>query len=391
VTASAKPGKRVRVAHLITELNVGGAENMLCRLVESSEVATSLDTVVISLESGGELAGRIAAAGVGVYNLGLAAGSLDPRGVWRLVRLLRRVNPDVLQTWLYSADLAGLAASLLMRGPRLAWNIRCAQLDPAEHTRLLKLLLPVLAAASGRPDAVVANSLAGRVAHERIGYHPRRWDIIPNGFDTEAFKPLPSAGVDVRQELGLPDDALLIGHVGRVHPIKDHDTLLRAVATVFRSVDRAHLLLIGRGTDTSSLIAGLGAGLGLGTRLHALGERRDTARLLAALDVAVSSSHSEGFPNVIGEAMACGIPCAVTDAGDSAALLGDGGVVVPPRNPDALAEAILQLFRMEASARRAMGEAGRARIVREFSLPTIARRYVDLYMELAGGQAICAA
>ena len=362
---------------------------MLTRLVEASD-RTQLDNTVITLQPGGSLAPRLARAGVAVHDLGLGPGRFDPRALWRLAKLLRRLNPDVLQTWLYHADLAGLLTSFIVRGPRLMWNIRCTELDPSEYSWILAQVLRVLAAASGRPSAVIANSVAGIASHERLGYHPRRWEVIPNGFDTELFRPSADARAEIRRELGVSEGTLLVGHVGRFHPMKGHDVLLRAAARVAERLDHVNFVLVGKGTESESSVTDLVNTSGIGRRVHRLGERRDIATLLAAFDIVVSSSHSEGFPNVVGEAMSCGVPCVVSDVGDSATLLGGCGVVVPPRDSEQLALGILRVLAMESSARQAMGAAGRTRIVSHYSLERIVNRYRELYLDIAQGR-VCAA
>jgi glycosyltransferase involved in cell wall biosynthesis len=319
-----------------------------------------------------------------VISLGMRPGRLNAAGLYRAFRLLRTLKPDVLQTWLYHADLAGLLAGTLARVPAIAWNIRCAALDPRDHPATLPLLLRALAWASRRPSAVVSNSAAGLRAHEQLGYRPRRWAIIPNGFDTERYKPCGTARRDFRREIGVGDDVPLVGLVARAHPMKDHATFLAAAAIVAARRPDAQFVAAGRGVPESAAIAGLVTRLGLGGRAHLLDERHDTWRVLAALDVAVSSSYSEAFPNVVGEAMACGTSAVVTDVGDSALIVGAAGRVVPPRDPKALAEAIVELLSMETAARQTLGVAGRARIIEEYSISAIASRYLRLYGELTG-------
>jgi glycosyltransferase involved in cell wall biosynthesis len=231
---------------------------------------------------------------------------------------------------------------------------------------------------------VVSNSAAGLRAHEQLGYRPRRWAIIPNGFDTDRYKPCGTARQDFRREIGVGDDVPLVGLVARAHPMKDHATFLAAAAIVAARRPDVQFIVAGRGVPESAAIADLLSTHGLGGRAHLLDERQDTWRVLAALDIAVSSSYSEAFPNVVGEAMACGTSPVVTDVGDSALIVGAAGRVVPPRDPNALAQAVVELLSMEPAGRKALGAAGRARIREEYSISAIASRYLRLYGELAG-------
>jgi glycosyltransferase involved in cell wall biosynthesis len=377
-------GTHLRVCHLITDLDVGGAEVMLARLVERLERGP-VHNMVIALRSEGQVAARIERAGVAVYAVGIGAGMSTVPALSRLVRLIRQFRPDVLQTWLYHADLAGLVAGTLARVPNIVWNIRCAELDPRDHPRSLPALLRVLSFASGRPSAIICNSMAGRRAHEALGYHPRQWCIIPNGFDTDAFHPCATARAELRRELAVPDTIELVGLLARVHPMKDHATFLNAAKIVGAAKASVHFVVAGRDVPAAPQINSLIDVLDLRRRVHLLPERSDAPRFLAALDVAVSSSYSEALPNVVGEAMACGIPCAVTDVGDSAQLVGDAGVMVPPRDPPALAAGILRILDLGSTAYAALGRAARERIVSTFSLDAAAAKYERLYLDLAGG------
>ena len=377
--------EKIRVVHLITDLDVGGAEVMLARLVARLD-STRVENAVVSLGNRGAMAERIERSGISVSTLGLRPGRIDPLALWHLVALLRRLRPDVLQTWLYHSDLAGLVAGRLAQVPAIVWNIRCAELDPRDHPRSLPVLLRMLAFSSGWPSAVICNSNAGRLAHEQLGYSPRRWLVIPNGFDVDAFRPCSSARVELRHELGVAADVPLVGLLARFHPMKDHATFLRAAKIIARARSDVRFVAAGRGVSDNRALANLVSDYELQDRVHLLPERSDAPRFLAALDVAVSSSYGEAFPNIVGEAMACGIPCVATGVGDSAALVGDIGVIVPPRDPERLAAGIVQLLDLTPDRRATLGDAARQHIMSEFSLDRAARAYEDLYLELASGQ-----
>lgn len=369
---------RLRVAHVITDLDLGGAEVMLERLLPAL-AESAVENTVICLSTPGVLAERIRARGTKVICLDMRSSRPNPLALARLWRLLRALRPDIVQTWLYHADAAGLLAGLAARVPRVVWNIRCAELDPGDHPRYLPVLLRTLAAASGLPAAVVCNSEAGRREHERLGYRPKRWEIIPNGFDVDRFAPSPDAHTRLRAELGVPGETRLVGILARYHPMKDHPTFLRAAQAVVAQRADTHLMAVGRGVAESAELAVLVQALGLVGRVHLRAETTDAALFLAGLDCAVSSSYSEAFPNVVAEAMACGVPCVVTDVGESAAIVGDTGVVVPPRDPARLAAAILERLSLSPRARAAVGQAARARVIDHYSLRAAAGRYRALY------------
>ncbi len=354
---------------------------MLLRLLSRMDEARFRSSV-ISLTGGGTLGPRIAALGVPVTALGMRPAVPRPRALWRLVAALRAERPHVLQTWLYHADLLGLLAGRLAGLKAVVWNLRCSRLTAADKSRSLAAVVRLLAALSDRPAAVVVNSSAGRLAHEELGYRPRRWELIPNGFDTELFRPSAEARASVRRELGLAEDTPLVGLVGRYFGMKDHPNFLAAAARLHRARPDVHFLLAGEGVEAANpALARQVASLGLEGRAHLLGERADAARLTAAFDVACSSSYGEGFPNVVGEAMACGVPCVVTDVGDSARIVGECGLVVAPRDPAALAEGLRAL--LSRPDRPALGVAARERIRRHYSIEGVARRYEALYEEVA--------
>nr|ALS89902.1 stp2: sugar transferase, PEP-CTERM/EpsH1 system [uncultured bacterium] len=221
-----------------------------------------------------------------------------------------------------------------------------------------------------------------------MGFNLDKSCVIPNGIDETVFVPLTGARRSVRSELGLPEDAFLLGIMGRYHPAKDHGNFLQAAALLSKVHPKTHFLLIGRNVDGKNRkLCHSIEQLGLASRTHLLGERHDTARLCAALDVfSLSSSYGESFPNVVGEAMACEVPCVVTDIGGTPWMVGQTGRVVPPRDPRAMAEAWQELINLGQEERRALGREARARVVEHFTLKAVAERYVSLYEKVLAGK-----
>ncbi|MYK87494.1 MAG: glycosyltransferase [Acidobacteria bacterium] len=374
----------MRVCHLTTTLDFGGAELMLARLGEGMD-RRRFPTAVMRLAAPGPVADRIRAAGVDVTTLDMRRGWPAPSGLLRLAGRLRALRPGVLQTWLYHADLLGLAAGRLAGVPRILWNVRNSNMRMERYGFLSRRTLDACRLTSRHPDGIVVNSRAGYEAHRRIGYRPRVWYHIPNGIDTALFRPDAAARARVRLALGVPPDAPLIGFAARVDPMKDHDAFLRAAALLVRRRPAARFLLAGEGTQPGGRLDDPVRRAGLGGGLLRLGARADMAALTAALDVATAASRGEGFPNVVAEALACGVPCVVTDVGDGAEIVGGAGVVVPPENPERLAAAWADLIDRGPAARRDLGSAGRARIAGSYSLARAVRRYERLYASVARG------
>jgi len=375
----------VRVVHLITGLGSGGAEMMLYKLTSRLDPARFENTVV-SMTDSGSLGARFSSNGIALHTLGMRRGIPDLRRLARWRSLLAAVRPHILQTWLYHADLLGTIVRLLVPVPILAWNVRCSELDFSKYSRMTALTVRALARLSPVPDVILVNSEAGRCFHEAtLGYRPRRWELIPNGFDTDVFRPDPLAGRRLRAALEIPETSAIVGMVARYDPMKDHHNFLRAAHILHGRYPRVRFVLAGRGVvPENPTLASQIADLGLSGLVHLLGERSDVATCMPGFDVfSLSSAFGEGFPNVVGEAMACGVPCVVTDVGDAGSIVGDGRLVVPPRDAERLASAVGQILSLEPEQRRALGEAARARVVAQYSIGAIVGRYERLYSELS--------
>lgn len=374
---------RRTIVHLITGLGLGGAEQVLVR------VATTLDrerftSLVVSLMPEGPLATPLRDAGIEVVSLDMTPGWPSPAALWRLVRLLRARKPDVLQTWLYHADLVGLVAARLSGGPRVVWNIRSSDVDMTHYRGHVRWTVAACARLSPWPQAVVVNSVAGQRHHARLGYTPREWVLVPNGVDVARFRPDAGARHAIRDELALANDAPVVCLIARRHPMKDHDTFLRAAALLAAARPGAHFLMAGDGVSRDSAeFEALVRDRAPRAHVIALGPRGDVPRLTAACDVSTCCSTSgEGFPNVVIESMACGVPCVVTDVGDAADIVGDTGLVVPTREPAALAGAWDRLLALDARERDALGARARARVIERYTLERMVAAYESLYERL---------
>jgi glycosyltransferase involved in cell wall biosynthesis len=370
---------RIKILHVITSLDIGGAETMLHRLLVCMD-STRFESQVVCLIPIGPIGAKIQALGIPVYSLNMKPGQPSVEALFKLTRLLRRLSPDLVQTWLYHADLLGALAAKTLGLPVL-WNIRASNMNMSNYRRLSKLVLGACIRLSAWPQAVVVNSRAGQDFHERIGYHPRRWALIPNGMDTARFQPNPSARLALRNELGLPADTLLIGLVARYDRMKDHECFLQSSKLLASRMAGVHFVLAGNGVEAlNPCFKSFLESEQLIGRLHLLGERDDIPELTAALDIASSSSaYGEGFSNTIAEAMSCAVPCVVTDVGDSAFLVDKTGIVVPPNNPQALADAWQHLISIGVAGRNALGQIARQRIQKYFQQDDIARQYESLY------------
>ena len=378
--------KSKRTLQIITGLGTGGAETMLTKLLQATRDSSD-ECIVVSMMDLGSMGEAIMNMGIPVETLGMRRGVPTPGAFWRLRQIARHYQPDLVQGWMYHGNLAASAAAMFARGrPKVVWNVRHSLYDIRDERPLTRQVIRANARLSPRSAAIVYNSRVSAVQHEAFGFHAARTRILPNGFDLARFRPDPAAREAVRAEIGVSADAPLIGLIGRHHPMKDHAGFLRAAALLAESYPQAVFLAAGTGVEWSNPeLSALAASLQLSEqRLHLLGERRDVPRLMAALDLLALSSWSEGFPNVVGEAMACAVPCVVTDVGDAAWVVGDTGRVVAARDPQALASACGELIELDRVDRGALGHAARARVEREFGLDQIASQYQLLYREVLG-------
>ncbi len=362
---------------------MGGAEMALSRLLSRLD-RTRFAPQVVCLTDPGPVAERIRAADVPVRSLRMRPGIPNPIAVARLVQWLRQEPPVLVQTWMYHADLLGGLAAKLARNIPVVWGIRQSDLS-TEGNRWLTLQTVKACARLSRwlPASIVCSSEAARKSHAAVGYSQEHMVTIRNGLDLNQFRPDPDAYGSVRQELAIPALAPLVGIVGRFHPQKDHRNFVAAAARLHARRPGTYFLFCGDELDWNNtrLSAWIDAA-GIRNQCRLLGRRFDIPRLTAALDVAVSASFGESFPNVVAEAMSCAVPCVVTDVGDSSFIVGETGRVVPSRDSEALAGACQGILELTKGARTQLGTAARERVRTYFELSTMVAHYERLYMSM---------
>jgi glycosyltransferase involved in cell wall biosynthesis len=374
---------RLSVLHIITGLENGGAEAMLDRLVTNCPACRH---TVISMLDEGVYGPRLAASGVPVHTLNMRRGGMTLAGLRRLGALLRTVKPDVVQTWMYHADLIGGTASRLGGIGPVVWGLHNSDLSPGKTKRTTRAVVRACAALSRFvPARIISCSRQAAVAHERMGYASSRFVVIPNGYDLSVFRIDPEAGQRVRAELGVRPGEMLLGMVARFDPQKDHANLFRALALSIRDHPDLRCLLVGEGMHAdNAVLTAMVAANGLGNRVVLVGPRSDIPAVMNALDVHVLSSSGEAFPNVVAEAMASGTPCVVTDVGDAAYIVGDTGWVVAPSDASALSAAISKAVVAARTGETApLGRLARQRVVEHFSIEQVVQQYHRVWVEAA--------
>lgn len=368
-----------KIVYVTTGLSTGGAEIMLYNLVSRLN-RDRFTPVVLSLMDRGTIGARLQ-ADIPVYTLEMKPGTLPTLDViWRLVQLIRQIQPDLIQGWMYHGNLAAQLASIFLPKIPVFWSIHHSIAALKAEKQTTQAMIKLGAKVSQFPKNIIFVSHTSKAQHQALGYCRKNSCVIPNGFDTSLFMPSPQAKLDVRRELNLADNVLLIGLICRYHPMKDHANFIQAAALLRAVHPNVHFLLAGTEVNhQNQSLQQLIDKLKLTAHVHLLGERSDIPQITGALDIATSASaYGEAFPLIIGEAMACGIPCVVTNVGDANWIVGDTGIVVPPKNPQALADAWQELI-ANSQRREILGKAARERIVQHFTLDAVVAQYQTLY------------
>lgn len=372
----------MKIVYVTTNLSTGGAQMMLYRLLSRID-RKRFSPDVISLMDCGNVGRLVASLNIPIYTMNMKAGMLaTPTVIWRLIHTLNTLKPDLIQGWMYHGNLAAQVGSIFYsRKIPVFWNIQHSVYSLAYEKRMTANVIKLCALLSKFASKIIYVSRIGKLQHEGLGYCVDNGCVIPNAADTSLYIPSFEARLAVRKELGLTDNAFLIGLICRYHPMKDHANFLQAAAILLKVYPDVHFILVGTDVDQNNQeLYQLIQKLEISNRIHLLGERKDIPQLTAALDIAASASaYGEAFPLVVAEAMSAGVPCTVTDVGDSGWIIDKTGRVVPPRDPVALAHAWKELITLGAEGREMLGNAARERAIEHCALDSIVAQYETLY------------
>ncbi|MDO5667109.1 MAG: glycosyltransferase [Alcaligenaceae bacterium] len=372
------------VVHLISGLGHGGAETVLYRLVAHAHKDKH---IVLSMQDEGVMGDSLREAGVELHCLNMPAGKMSPADFWRLRNKLKQLAPDVVQCWMYHADIVGGLAARLAGIKAVLWGIRNSGDNLARSSRSSYLLARYFSWTSYFiPRLIVACAELAAKRHIAWGYQRSKFRVIPNGYDLSRWRPLDSASKkQQRENLNLSPDEEVIAFVARWNPLKDHANLIQAMSLLIQKRPTVKLLLIGEGLDqdNAELMALLAeAKLEVSHHVLLLGRRDDVPELMPLLDLHVLASLAEGFPNVVAEAMACEVPNVVTNVGDAAFIVGSYGWVVSPQQSELLAGAINQaLDFLKSSEASVFKQQCRQRVLENFSLDKMIQNYEQVWRE----------
>ena len=375
--------KRIKIVHIISGLNTGGAERALYNLL-ASDFACKYDCSVISLIDEGTYGIKIRALGIPVHVMNMRTDLSIFNSIMLLKNVIKKIAPDILQGWMYHGNLAATLARYFCDGEvTIAWNIRHSLYELKTESFKTRQIIKANRFLSGKADAIFYNSRISQFQHENYGFDSKHSIYNPNGFDTNFLKPSLEKRLAIRSKLGISDDDTVIGHAARYHPMKDHAGFIKAAVMVMSERSDLVVLMIGRGVRASSFFLLRDLPETLISRFYFLGERSDIYDLMQSMDgFCLSSAWGEGFPNVLGEAMSMSVPCVTTDIADSSDVVGETGIVVSPREPEKLAEAIFTFLNLSSSEKFALGQAARQRIEEKYSMQINIECYEAAYEKL---------
>jgi glycosyltransferase involved in cell wall biosynthesis len=366
-----------KVLHVISGLKVGGAEMMLHRLIVSARGGT-YEHVVVSLDPVGEMRTRFEEAGIELVVFDFKHSPIAH--FFRLVSLIRRVKPDIVQSWLYHADLLGGLAARMAGNRHVIWGIRTTDIRVGGSSTTAIVLWLCARFSRWIPQIIVSAAEASRQSHITAGYDAKKMVVVSNGYDFLWLKASADERESLREQCGIKQNDVVVGSLGRFHADKDQENFVRSAAVLAQQYPQLRFLMVGRDLawDNTQLVDWI-VSTGFKDRFVLLGERTDVPQCLVAMDIFCLHSRTEGFPNVLAEAMAMGLPCVTTDVGDAAMLLADAGVVVPKGNAVALALGVGKLLALEQGALHKLGMQAKGRVEAEFSMKRAREQFEDIY------------
>ena len=372
----------IKIVHIIIGLNIGGAELMLKRLVIHSQEKKQFQHSVISLTDIGVIGTELKNKGVPVYSLGMQSAVSTPNVLLKLRRQLKELQPDVVQTWMYHSDFLGGLAAKSIGIKNIIWGIRNSEIDSNSGVIKKSIRKSCAKISYSIPSKIVCVAHRAKEVHIKVGYDKSKMHVIPNGFDLDKFSPDNSKRLILRSEIGIKNKDLVIGNIGRFTPAKNHINFIKACITLLDKGYNFKILMCGRDVGLNNPeISNLFIDNTHGSRFMFLGEVSDTSSFYNAIDVFCLCSYTEGFPNVLGEAMATEKVCLTTSAGDAQLILDECGFNIESTSHIDIAEAIEDNVLKASNAElKNIAKQARTIIQAKYSLDKIVSEFEKLYI-----------
>jgi len=378
-----KKMSRYKILHVISGLSTGGAEMALLRLLLMSDKA-QYNIKIISLTNYGSIGKKIEKNGFYVLSLKLNNYKSFFPSLLKLKKLLNNFKPDLIQGWMYHGNLMALILCVYSsNSPALVWNVRHSLYKLSHEKFLTQLVIKLNRFFSNKPNALIFNSQLSLRQHKKFGFLSKHVNVIPNGIDIDKFSFSKKYRKDIREELKIPQNFFVVGHIARFHPMKNHTLFLKVAVEIARRFSKSHFILVGKDIDYNNYNLKKHIPIDLRYKFHLLGERSDIHKIICGFDVfCLTSSWGEGFPNVLVEALSIGIPCVSTDVGDSKNIINDAGVIVNICNKKDMVAAIEKLFKFPTHELTALGHNGRKRVMKDYTMEMNVIKYEMLYKTL---------
>jgi glycosyltransferase involved in cell wall biosynthesis len=368
-----------KIIHIISGLEIGGAERALENILKAG-LAQNFNTSVISLKDEGIIGPNIKQFGVELNKLDIKNFLNYPGALYKLKRIINEKKPDLIQGWMPHGNAAALIGAKISRNKiPIIFNIRQCLYQISDEAKLTQKIIKINAKFSNIPSAIIYNSKIAKGHHELLGYNPDRAIVIPNGFNIDTLKPDKKLSQLVRSEYNISNKVTVFGHVARFHPMKDHITFIKAALEVLKHNKNVFFLMAGRDVSLQNKHLVNHIPKQFLKYFSLRGECSDLYKTMMCIDIFCQSSWTEAFPNVIGEAMACGIPCIATDVGETRRLTGGFGTIIPPRNSVKLSESMLNMMSLPKAELIDLGLKARCHIIDNFSLKRVTNDYIKLY------------
>ncbi|MCB9026626.1 MAG: glycosyltransferase [Bdellovibrionaceae bacterium] len=362
----------MKVIHIIVSLDTGGAETMLIKLIENSP--PTLQHLVLTFRPHSPRALKLIENGYNITKVSF----------WKMIKTIKTEKPDILMGWLFHGCFLSAFVKLIFGfKTKVIWNIRYSEFPKSNFRNIL--IVRVLKIISHLVDGIIYNSYAGKKVHEDMGYNPKNSKVIYNGFNLDLFTSNVNTQIQFKKDHQLPENSFLFGMVGRFDKLKNQIQFINYAKEFLSSIKEEnrniYFVFIGKNMDkTNKVIQNLLIDFEFENRFILLGEQKNLQKFYPCFDVHCLYSTTEGFPNVIGESMACEVPCIASDVGDVKRIIGDTGWVVPINDKNQLFFAFNQAYEANLETRKELGQQARQKIIDNYSLRNVIQEY-SLFLE----------